>query len=118
MRRTPLVVRVPRFGAAHSSFASGDKSACDASVISEYTYRDFLKTSGFTALPYAKVCHFCVIFLSSFVGKFWNKHPAVKMPSVRHWKLWTIVREHNIWNFVSTKLFSQFLDICGCCSTC
>ena len=38
------------------------KSACYASVNSEYTYRDFLKTPGFTALLYAKVCDFCVIF--------------------------------------------------------
>ena len=60
--RTHLVnVLVPRLGVAYSSFAPGGKSACYASV-SEYTYRDFLKTPGFTALPYAKVCNFCVIF--------------------------------------------------------
>ena len=69
----PLVVRalhVPRLGAAYSSFSPGGKSACYASVNSEYTYRDLLRTPGFTALPYAKVCD-----LLSFVGKFWNKYP-------------------------------------------
>ena len=66
--RTPLVgralrrVRVSRLGAAYSSFAPGGKWACYASVNSEYSYRDFLKTPGFTALPYAKVRDFCVIF--------------------------------------------------------
>ena len=68
MPRTPLVgralrrVRVPRLGAAYSSFSPGGKSPCYASVNSEYTYCDFLKTPGFTALLYAKVCDFCVIF--------------------------------------------------------
>ena len=80
MRRSPLVVRIPRFGAAYSSFASGGKSVCDASVISEYTYRDFLKTPGFTALPYAKVCHFSVIFLSSSSVNFGTNTPQSKCP--------------------------------------
>ena len=59
---------VHRLGAAYSSFSPGGKSASQASVNSDYTYCDFVRTPGFTALPYAKV-------LFSFVGEFWNKHP-------------------------------------------
>ena len=55
-------VRVPRLRAAYSSFAPCGKPAYYASVNNEYTYRDFMKTPSFTALPYAKVCDFCVIF--------------------------------------------------------
>ena len=67
-------LRVPCLEAACSSFAPGGKSACYASVNSEYTYRDFLKTPGFTALPYAKIVIFAW-YLLNFVGEFWNKHP-------------------------------------------
>ena len=58
----------------YSSFSPGGKSVCYASVNSEYTYRDFFKTPGFTALPYAKIVIFAW-YLLNFVGKFWNKHP-------------------------------------------
>ena len=70
--RTPLVgcalrrVHVSHLGAAYLSFAPGGKSACYASVNSEYTYCDFLKTPGFTALLYAKVYDFCVMVLIIF----------------------------------------------------
>ena len=79
-KKFPRWIRVTRLGAAYSSFAPGGKSACYASVNSEYTYRDFLKTPGFTALPYAKVCHFSVIFLSSSSVNFGTNTPQSKCP--------------------------------------
>ena len=70
-------------------FSPGGKSACYASVNSEYTYCNFLKTPGFTALPYAKVCDFCVIFdwvsSANFGANTTPPHPPVEMPLVRHW---------------------------------
>ena len=71
MRRTAFrggMRLMPRLWAAYSSYAPCGESACYASNNSEYTYRDFLTSicegmSGIYALPYAKVCHFCVIFI-------------------------------------------------------
>ena len=86
--------------AAYSSFSPGGKWACYASVNSEYTYCDFLKTPGFTALIYAKVCDFCVIFDRVSSVNFETNpppppHPPFEIPSVRHCICSTIICSRN-----------------------
>ena len=55
----------PQLGASYSNFGPGGKTASQASV----------NRPGFTALPYAKVCHFCVFFYSVSSVNFGTNTP-------------------------------------------
>ena len=78
-------LRVPCLEAACSSFAPGGKSACYASVNSEYTYRDFFKTPGFYRTSIRESMSFLHDFYWVSSVNFGTNNPPVEMPSVRHW---------------------------------